>query len=382
MTPLAGMRILDLTHALAGPFCTYHLGLFGADIIKIEPPGAGDDFRDFAPDTFHAVNGGKNSVTIDLKSVDGQKLLHDLVLQADVFIENFRPGVAEKLGLSWETLSALNDKLVYCSISGFGASGPRSRWPAVEWSVQAAMGISQMYLDEEDDPRDLGIGMLDVFSGTSAIIAILAALLERKQTGKGQRLDVTMADAALTIASPSIEPQISGRRVGKVPRRPGVGRFRAKDRRIFIMALHQRWFEKLAEVIGAPSLLEDDRFATQAAREAHAEALLTVLETRLADRNAAEWQDELLRAGVPAAVVSRLVEVIDAGYFEHTGMLHQQASANGETMRMVAGATFSGRTIKHAPGGAPTLGAQTEVMLSKMGIDDARIQDLKEKKVI
>jgi CoA:oxalate CoA-transferase len=133
MAPLAGLRILDLTHALAGPFCTYHLGLFGAVVVKVEPPEGGDDFRSFAPETFDAVNGGKNSVTINLKTDEGRSLLYGLAAEADVLIENYRPGVADKLGLDWSTLSALNPRLIYCSISGFGASGPRAGWPAVEW---------------------------------------------------------------------------------------------------------------------------------------------------------------------------------------------------------------------------------------------------------
>jgi len=368
MTPLAGTKVLDLTHALAGPFCTYHLGLLGAEIIKVEPPERGDDFRDFAPDTFDAVNGGKRSVTLNLKSADGQRTLDRLIREADVLVENFRPDVTAKLGIGWDRLSALNPKLVYCSISGFGSTGPQASWPAVEWSVQAAAGLSAMYLDESTDPRDLGIGMLDIFTGTSAIIAVLAAIMEAQRTGEGRRLEVTMADAALTLASSSLAQQLSGGRVGKVRRRPAVGRFRARDRRVFIMAPHQRWFQKVSDVLGPPHLADDPRFATPADRDNHAEALLDELERRLAQRDAKDWQDALLAAGVPSAVVSELREVVGSGYFANAGMVHDSWSAARERAFPVAGATFSGRTITRAPGPVPTLGGDTDAVLTEHGV--------------
>ncbi|RHW19249.1 CoA transferase [Sphingomonas gilva] len=382
MTPLKGVRILDLTHALAGPFCTYHLGLLGAEIVKVEPPRVGDDFRDFAPDTFDAVNGGKQSVTIDLKQEAGRALLHDLARGADVLIENFRPDAARKLGVDWDVLRAANPKLVYCSISGFGASGPRAAWPAVEWSVQAAAGLSAMYLDDDADPRDLGIGMLDIFSGTSAVIAILSAILEQRRTGEGRRLEVTMADAALTLASSGLAQQLSGERVGKVKRRPAVGRFKARDGRVFVMAAHQRWFGKLAEVLGAPSLLDDERFATPAARDANAEALRETIEARLAARDAVEWQDALLAAGVPSAAVVQLRSLVESGYYDDAGMIHDVWSqARGKAQR-AAGATFSGRTIRAAPGEVPALGAQTEAALGRFGVTAERLEALRKDAVI
>jgi len=377
MTPLTGIKVLDFTHALAGPFCTFHLGLFGAEIIKIEPPGRGDDFRDFAPDTFDAVNGGKRSVTLDLKSEDGQRLFERMARDADVLVENFRPDATAKLGITWDRLRALNPRLVYCSISGFGGSGPQARWPAVEWSVQAAAGLSAMYLDEETDPRDLGMGMLDIFTGTSAIIATLGAIMEAKRTGEGRRLEVTMADAALTIASSSLAQQMSGRRAGKARRRAAVGRFRARDRRVFVMAPHQRWFEKVSDVLGAPTLIDDPRFATLAAREENADTLTAELERRLAARDAAEWQDALLAAGVPSAVVRDLREVVESGYYADAGMVHQVWSAARGRDLPVAGATFGGRTIARPPGAVPALGADTDTVLAGYGISDEDLAALR-----
>jgi crotonobetainyl-CoA:carnitine CoA-transferase CaiB-like acyl-CoA transferase len=377
MTPLAGVRVLDLTHALAGPFCTYHLGQLGAEIIKVEPPRVGDDFRGFAPDTFDAMNGGKQSVTIDLKTEAGRSLMHDLASRVDVLVENFRPDAAPRLGMDWELLHARNPRLVYCSISGFGSTGPRAGWPAVEWSVQAAAGLSAMYLDDAADPRDLGIGMLDIFSGTTAVIAIMGAILEQRRTGEGRRLEVTMADAALTLASASLAPQLAGERSGKAPRRPAVGRFRARDRRVFIMAAHQRWFGKLSEVLGEPALLADPRFATPESRETHADALLAELERRLAARDAIDWQTDLLAAGVPSAAVVQLRSLVESGYYDEAGMVHEIRSHARDRPHRVAGATFSGRTVRTAPGPVPALGADTDAALERLGIEPGRIAELR-----
>ena len=362
MTPLTGVRVLDLTHALAGPFCTYHLGLLGADVLKLEPPGHGDDFRGFAPGTFAAVNGGKRSLAVDLKTAEGRAQMHALAAKADVLVENYRPDAAAKLGVDWPTLHAANPRLILCSITGFGAEGPRAMWPAVEWSMQAAAGISAMYLGDDADPREPGLPVLDVFSGANALTAILAALLERGRTGEGRRLEVTMADAALTLATPSLADQAAGKRGGPGPR-PAVGRFRARDRRLFVMAAHPRWFATLAEVLGPPSLLEDDRFATPEARQANAGALLEAIEARLATRDAAEWQAELLARGMPAAAVTTMGELVATGYFDDAGMVHR----DGED-RPVAGATLSGRTVTRAAGPAPALGEGGAAALRDWGV--------------
>jgi crotonobetainyl-CoA:carnitine CoA-transferase CaiB-like acyl-CoA transferase len=239
-----------------------------------------------------------------------------------------------------------------------------------------------MYLDEDADPRDLGIGMLDIFSGTSAVIAILGAVLELRRTGEGRRLEVTMADAALTLASSGLAQQLSGARTGKGERRPVVGRFRARDGRVFIMAAHQRWFGKLSEVLGEPAMLDDERFASQEARQANAEVLLEELERRLAARDAIDWQTDLLAAGVPSAAVVQLRSLVESGYYDEAGMVHEIHSDARDKAHKVAGATFSGRTIRTPPGSVPALGADTEKTLERLGIDPERIAQLRRDAVI
>src|SRR4051794_25787962 len=182
MKPLAGIKVVDLSHALAGPFCTHHLQLLGADVLKVEAPGHGDDFR-ARPSVFPAINAGKRSITVNLKSADGAEILRRLLADADVLIENYRPGVAAKLGITWEKLQALNPRLIFCSISGYGQTGPLRDVPAIEWAVQAMSGMTASYVSEDADRRDLGVGILDAFSGYVTFSAILAALLQRQQTG-------------------------------------------------------------------------------------------------------------------------------------------------------------------------------------------------------
>ena len=215
MQALDGIRVVDLTHAFAGPFCTQQLQLLGADVVKVEPPGSGDDFRE-RPSAFVALNAGKRSIVLDLKTDADRESLLRLVERSDVLVENYRPGVTEKLGITWDVLREVNPRLIYCSISGFGQSGPLRDFPAIEWSVQAMSGMSASYLPEDADGARLGLGVLDPFSGYVAFSAILAALLQRQHTGQGQRIDASMLDAALLLMAPSVAAHSLGERRASV----------------------------------------------------------------------------------------------------------------------------------------------------------------------
>ena len=198
MQPLSGVRIIDVTHALAGPFCTHHLQLMGAEVIKVEPPN-GDDFR-IRPAAFAACNAGKRSITIDLKTPAGRELLMSMIAKGDVLVENYRPGVAAEFGLEWEALRKVNPKLIFCSLTGYGQEGPLRDMPAIESSVQAASGLMMAQLGAGAHKRETNMLLLDPLTGYVAYAAIMAALLQRQQTGLGQRLDVAMIDAAMMIS--------------------------------------------------------------------------------------------------------------------------------------------------------------------------------------
>jgi CoA:oxalate CoA-transferase len=362
---LAGVRVVDFTHALAGPFCTYHLAMLGADVVKIEPPH-GDDFRDRPHGRFAAVNAGKRSLVLDLRSPLGREALPALIASADVIVENFRPGTAATLGLDWPAMRDANPRLIYCSISGFGQDGPMRNVPAIEWSVQAIAGLTNIYVRPEADPLDLGIGMLDPFTGYVAFSGILAALLARSQNGCGTRLDISMLDAALVLTSGSVTSALLGG-PDDLGRRATMGRFRARDRSLFIAAIHPKWLERLCQIIEAPDLLADPRFATPQARDANARAFVVAIEEKLAARDAVEWESLLVEAGIPAGAVRTLGEMATGEQVLGRGIL--ATVETGGTPTPVVGSAFRIGTDDRVPRGpVPRLGEHTDAILAELGI--------------
>jgi crotonobetainyl-CoA:carnitine CoA-transferase CaiB-like acyl-CoA transferase len=366
---LDGVRVADLTHALSGSFCTQQLHLLGADVIKVESP-VGDDFRE-RPATFAAINAGKRSVVLDLKSEQGREALLRLVERSDVLVENFRPGVTRSLGIDWQALQPVNSRLVYCSISGYGQSGPLRDYPAIEWAVQAMSGMSASYIGDDVDGAYLGLGVLDPFSGYVAFSAILAALLQRQQSNIGQYIDVSMLDAALLLMAPQVTALTTADSESPVgrERRPTMVRYRARDRRLFVAALHRKWFVRLAQIIGAPGLADDPRFASQGLQAEHADALIHEIESKLAARPAAEWEAEFVRAGLPASVVRPLDELLAHPHVEARGALTQVAAPDLGGDATVVGAGFRYQHDQPAfRGGVPRLGEYTSEVLAELGL--------------
>lgn len=365
MNILDGIRVIDLSHALAGPFCTHQLALLGAEIIKIEPP-AGDDFRGRPHGRFESVNAGKRSVVLDLKAEDDRAALAALVATADVIVENFKPGAAEKLGLNWADLHARYPRLISCSISGYGQNGPLRDMPAIEWSVQATSGLSDCYLGPETDSMDLGIGILDPFSGYVAFSGILAALYAREKTGRGKRIDVSMLDSALALQSANTTSAL----LGGPPshgRRPTMARYRAGDRRIFIAGISQKWLEKLCGLIGIPELLQDERFAEAKMRDRNADAFVEVIETALSKRPAGEWEKLLVAAGIPAGMMRTLSESAGSDQVRQRGLIGEASSERGAIPIVGSAFLFEGeqrRTLTPVP----ALGEHTEAVLQAAGL--------------
>lgn len=382
-SPLSGVRVIDLTHAVAGPFATHHLQLMGAEVIKVEPQ-SGDDFRERAA-PFAAVNAGKRSMTLDLKSEAGKALLYRMIADADVLIENYRPGAAAKLGVDWETVKAVNPKLIFCSISGFGQDGPMWSMPAIESSVQAASGLLAAQVGADEHPRKIPVLLLDPLTGYMAYAAILAALLQTQRTGVGQRIDVAMIDAALMISSVAIaNPQFEAPPApATIVGRPTVARFKAKDRALFIAAVLPAWFNKVCDVIGRPELKDDPRFSSNKARFENADALITEWEVGLAAKPAAEWEAELAAAGVPVGVVRSISE-----FSTHPQVEGRQAlttlkapGAPGPVRLMGAGVRFANDGPAFQ-GDVPELGAHTDEVLAQFGLTAAEIADLRTKSVV
>jgi crotonobetainyl-CoA:carnitine CoA-transferase CaiB-like acyl-CoA transferase len=386
---LEGIRVLDLTHALAGPFCTYHLQLLGAEVIKIERPKVGDDFREFArlpgwdvSPSFIAVNGGKRSVTVNLKDPDGQAIVRQLATRSDVVVENLRPGLARELRLGWEDLREVNPRLVYCSISGFGQSGEMSLWPAYDHTIQAMTGMSWSGRDD-DVPSQGRAFSVDCFTGYVAFAQILGALVRRASHGQGQYLDVAMLDASLVLlAVGGVRQLITGDDVAAaqpiVHDRPTVAPYRTRDGWIWLSANFQHQFEALCRVIGAEDLLGDARFASPRARTEHGRELKAELARRLADRSAEELEKQLMRSGCPAARVRTTREVLEMPILRDREML-QPASVPGRdepVMLMNAGfvADHDGPAVQR---GIPELGADTEAVLRQIGYSQAEVEQLR-----
>jgi len=315
---LAGVRVLDLTNVLAGPFCAYQLALLGADVIKIEVPDGGDLARQLGADpalnrrhmgaSFLAQNAGKKSVTLNLKTAEGKDVLRRLVGSADVLVENFRPGVMARLGVSYPELQPLNPKLVYCAISGFGQEGPMKSVPAYDQIIQGLSGMMSVTGTPESAPLRSGFPVADTLAGMTAAFAIASALVRRNQSGEGAFIDVSMLDSALTVMGWAVSNFL----IAEVEPRPHgndnftaapSGAFKAQDGLINIAANKQEQFEALVQVLGREDLARDQRFASREDRKAHRRELTHELEKSLQTRTCAEWQSIFNKIGVPAGCV-------------------------------------------------------------------------------
>ncbi len=389
MKPLAGIRVLDFTHAIAGPTCTQTLFQLGAEVIKIEPPGKGDDFRHYTEHAglpgmsvpFAAANAGKRSVTLNLKSDEGRALARELAAQADIVAENYRPGVITRLGLGWELLSAANPRLIMLSLSGFGQDGPWRDWGAYDHIAQAVSGMAAMN-GTEAGPFKIGIPVVDCFTGYLGVIAVLSALRERDQTGNGKRIDVAMLDAALKIMGSAASVWSY---TGEAPKGTGNRGFRlvataeyyaCADGWIALGANHQHQIEVLLRTLDHPELLADPRFADHAARVENYAALKGWLTDHLLTRSAADLETELTKAGVPAARIRDIGEVIQEPHMAARGLL-QDAELPGQERPL--GILGPGIPVEAntAPPLVPILGADTEAVLGELGLSAARIAELR-----
>ncbi|MFF3615204.1 CaiB/BaiF CoA transferase family protein [Streptomyces sp. NPDC002580] len=334
--PLDGIRVLDLTNVLAGPYCSYQLMLMGAEVVKIERPGQGDLARNLGPDpslnrdgvgaSFLAQNAGKSSLELDLKDTADRALFERLLSGADVLLENFRAGVLDRMGYGAERLAQLNGRLVYCSISGFGQDGPMSDAPAYDQIVQGLTGMMSITGTTETAPQRVGFPVCDTTGGLMAAFAISAALLHRERTGHGSRLDVSMLEASLSTMGWAVSNYL----VSGIPPEPlsdqnptaaPSGTFHALDGPLNIAANQQRQFEALCRLAGAPELITDDRFGEREQRKIHRDELNTALNEALSSRPAADWERELNAAGVPAARVLTVPQALEQPQLAHRNFI-------------------------------------------------------------
>ncbi|MYN12691.1 CoA transferase [Pusillimonas sp. TS35] len=368
---LHGCKVVDLSRVLGGPYCTQILADHGAEVLKIEPP-AGDETRGWGPpflngtaSYFLGVNRNKYGLSVDLSQPDGQAFLKALLTDADVLVENFKPGTLEKWGLGPDVLREAFPRLVHCRISGFGADGPLGGLPGYDACAQAMCGLMSVNGEADGPPTRVGLPVVDMVTGLNAAVAILMAINERQRSGLGQFLDITLFDCAISLLHPHAANYFLS---GKVPGRTGNAHpniapyesFATRVGEIFLAVGNNRQFALLAQVLGQPGLSQDVRFLDNADRLANRPALREALGALLAGHDAAELAQALLRKGVPAAPILNVEELLQHPHTQHRGMVLESGEyrAIGSPIKL----SRTPATLRHLP---PALGEHTEAIRAR-----------------
>ncbi|MCB5944393.1 CaiB/BaiF CoA-transferase family protein [Acidocella sp. KAb 2-4] len=391
--PLTGIKILDFTRVLSGPYCTALLADLGAAIVKVEAP-QGDEYRHVGPfrdgesALFQLVNRNKQGLALDMKQPAAREIARRLALQADVVVENFRPGVAERLGLGAEALMATNPKLIYASISGFGQSGPQAGLPAFDLVAQAMSGFMAITGEPDRPPTKIGESIGDLAAGLFASWAILAALVERNRTGQGRRLDVAMIDSLIALLPTAAAQWMFGAappsRVGnRHPLSTPFGTYRASDGHLVICVLNAPQFTRLATCMGLPELAADPRFATDELRTMHEPELRALIESWLAGLTIDEAVVRLTQEGVPTSAISEAADVFAGPQVADRGLLPETIHPKlGAIRTMEQPVHFSGLT-RGAQRPAPALGEHNvQILREWLALSDSDIDALAQTNVI
>ncbi len=415
MNSLDGIRILDLSRVLAGPWCTQTLADLGADVIKIERPGAGDDTRGWGPpflkdkdgiDTpdaayYLGTNRNKRSVTCDIATPDGQALIRQLVEVCDVFIENFKVGDMARYGLDFTTLSQINPKLVYCSVTGFGQTGPYRDRAGYDYAIQGIGGLMSVTGERDDlggGPQKVGVAVADLFTGMYASVSILAALRHAENTGHGQHIDMALLDTQVAmLANLGANYLVAGQYDGKVPGRAGNAHANIVPYQVFetaptadgnkdhlILAVgNDNQYAKFCKVAGRPELSNDTRFATNAQRVRHRAVLIPILEDILKSRSKADWLSALEAEKVPCGAINSLAEVFADPYIRSRDMVTQWEHPVRGTMELTASPMKLSATPVRSDLPPPLLGQHTdEVLRELLQIDTKSLDALRKQRII
>jgi CoA:oxalate CoA-transferase len=393
MKPLEGIRVADFSHVMAGPFASHFLCAMGAEVIKVEAPGKGDPMRDYGPDAelrsmspgFIAANCGKKSIALDLKSQRGLEAAKRLIAASDVVLENFRPGVMDRLGLGYDDARKLKPAIIFCSVSGYGQTGPLKDWPAIDNIVQATSGITSLNGEPDGPFMRIGFPAVDTYAGTLAAMAILGALVRRGATGQGQRIDLAMFDASLVfMASAAVPYLVTGRALARTGNtgysgQPTAAMFATKDgRRISLGVVQQEQYERLCRALERPDLLSDARFATPAARMKNSAAMQSELATEFARRDGEAIETSLSTSGVPCGLVRTVPEACEMPHLGERGMIHE---FDAGLPKAAAGRALNAGFLCDAdgpglPGPPPRLGEHTREQLSALGFAVGEIEEM------
>lgn len=392
IAPLHGVRVLDLSRVLSGPYCTMTLGDLGAEIIKIEEPTRGDDIRGMLISEklglstyFLGLNRNKKSVGLDIRTPEGREIILELAKKCDVVIENFRAGVMERNNLGYDTIKAVNPAIIYCAISGYGRDGPDKDRPGYDPVVQAESGLMSLTGEPDRDPVRTGISLIDIMTGMFAGQAILAALYERTQSGQGQFIDVPLFDTSVNMLSQAATTYLAD---GTVMSRVGnsnlnampVGVFQATDGAFTLAMTTDRQFERFCnEVLEQPALADDPQFKSNALRVENRERLETILIEIFKQAPREQWLKRCASAGIPAGPIRDVAEALESPEVAGRKLITEATHSSAGRVRMVRSPMHFSRTPVVDPVGAPLLGEHTEeVLRDLLGRDDDAIANLRQ----
>ncbi|MED5611997.1 CaiB/BaiF CoA-transferase family protein [Pseudomonas sp. JH-2] len=380
---LRGLKVIDLSRVLGGPYCSQALADHGAQVIKLEPPG-GDETRGWGPpfegDTasyFRGVNRNKKGIAVDLSRPEGIELLLQLLEGADVLIENFKPGTLARWGIGYaEVLSQRFPRLIHCAVSGFGADGPLGGLPGYDAAIQAMAGLMSVNGEAEGCPLRIGLPIVDMVTGLNAVAGILLALHERERSGRGQSVDIALYDCGISLLHPHLPNHFAS---GRTPRRTGNAHpniapydsYRTGTEPIFLAVGNDRQFAKLCEYLGAGGLAQDPRFADNGQRLVNREALKQALEDHLAAHDGRELAERLIRLGVPCGAVATVDRVVEHPHTRHRGLVVQLGDYRG-----IASPVKLSRTPASYRSAPPALGGDTREVLTELGLAPETIEAL------
>lgn len=391
--PLSGIRVLDLSRVLAGPWAGQVLADLGAEVIKVERPGHGDDTRAWGPPFlkgrdgepmgagyFMAANRGKRSIELDLSTAEGQAVVKELAKDSDVLLENYKTGTLARYGLAWNDLSAINPRLIYCSITGFGQSGPRSADPAYDFIIQAMGGLMSITGVPDGEPgagpQKVGIPIVDLMTGVYSACAVLAALVGRVATGQGTYIDMAMLDVQVSVLSNQAMNYLLS---NKAPVRTGNAHpniqpqkvYSCKDGNIILVVGNDKQYVDLCTALGKPELATDERFSNNAVRVANQPSLHTILDETFASQDRSFWLDKLAAAGVPAGPINTIPEVFTEPQVQHRDMLRFFETPAVESIPQVISPFHFGGERLSADMPPPFLGQHTDEILAELAAKES-----------